>query len=190
RKMMTSGDRLAQVAAADLLNEVGVSIRGTSDQDRGGVTSTMAQDLIALLKSNSLQVREAAARALGKINPDPTVAAAALGNLLKTPSDEHLHQEAAQSLADMIQVVSSVQTNRMVSGVEANREDVIRTARAVIPAARPALTDLDPRVRRQGLEVVRQAAVAVGELVQDPKKSDELPPSGRPWSAMERMEVD
>src|SRR5262249_34348858 len=85
---------------------------------------------------------------------------------------------------------SSVQTNRMVSGVEANREDVIRTARAVIPAARPALTDLDPRVRRQGLEVVRQAAVAVGELVQDPKKSDDVPPSGRPWSAMERMEVD
>src|SRR5207248_4789748 len=48
RNSMKSGNPLVQTAAADLVNEVGVSIRGSAPEDAGGVMRSLAPDLVGL----------------------------------------------------------------------------------------------------------------------------------------------
>jgi HEAT repeat protein len=188
-RMMKSGDPLAEMAAADLLNEIGVSIRGSSEQGAGGVTRRLAPDLVDLLKSDDVRVRNAAARALGKINPDPVLAVPALGQLLRTPRDEPLHGTAATILGDMILVVSQIVAKSTTSDIVAKRGDLIRTVELVIPRLGPGITDPDPDVRRQALEGVRRAAAALGGLVGE-IKSEDFPPLGRAWSPDEQAIVE
>lgn len=194
RQAMQSGDAVEETAAADLLSEVGVSIRGSglpaAPEPPAGVASLMAPELIGLLKSRDAGVREAAARALGKIDPAPVEAAKALGGLLRPDQPVAVRLAATKSLGDIIQVAVAVQSARTPTGVVGTKQDVINAASATLAQLPPGLRDPDPRVRRQALEAVRQAAVALGELIEDPKKPEEFPPPGRPWSPEDRQFVD
>lgn len=188
-EMMQNG-RLSQLAAANLLEDVGTSIRGTGTEDKGGVTRALAPDLITLLKVNDVAVQEAAARALGKINADPTKAGPALGDLLKTSTDARLHRAAAAGLANLIQVVTQINKGRTtVTGVVAEPEDVIKAALAAVPAVGPGLTVEDSETRRSAAEALQNAALAMSELIGDPKPRQELPPEGRKLSEEEIKDI-
>jgi hypothetical protein len=95
REELKSADTSRQLAAADFLGEIGNSIRGTGagPEARRGLAAALAPDLADLLRGKNEVIDAAAARALGKIHPDPKVAIPALERALQ--SGQVLEQRAA-----------------------------------------------------------------------------------------------
>lgn len=179
----------SQLAAAELLEAIGVSIPDTG-ANTGGVARPLAPDLAALLKAPTPEVRVTAARALGRINPDPGVAGPALGDMLRTERDPALRRAAAAGLSSMIQTIVPIARERLLplrSMIDPKR-DMLQVGLAAVSAIGPAANDSDPEVRRLGLEVLQYAAVALAEMVGEP--NTELPASGRPWTKAERDQVE
>src|SRR5260370_38253482 len=66
---LKSSQPAQQIAAADLLGEIGIKVRGTGTHR--GLASTFAPDLATLLEDKNPAVVESAARAFGRVQPDP-----------------------------------------------------------------------------------------------------------------------
>lgn len=184
--VVKKGDAVGQLAVANMLGDMGVTVRGTGE-NKGGAARPLTADLVELLQSGNPAVREAAAKALGQINAEPTLAAPALGKVL---AGDQLPQRraAAIGLAGLVQVATQIQKGRTVTGIEASREDLIKTASAAAPIAGGASRDADAEVRRKAVETLQQSAIALGELVGEARK--DFPPEGRKWTPDEQMDVD
>src|SRR5262249_14437466 len=76
RDALQKGDATTCQAVATMLGEIGMHMRGVRTPT--GLTHVFDRDLAALLKHGTPAVREAAARALGRINPNLDVALPAL----------------------------------------------------------------------------------------------------------------
>jgi HEAT repeat protein len=125
----------------------------------------LTADVVTLLRDGTGAVRLSAARTLGKIGPDAVSAAPALGALLRDP-DPGLRVVVAESLTGIVDVA----THRAAASAEAPvtsamREDAVRTACAVIPAAALGLGDGQIPVRRRCVEVVGRSAALLAALV-------------------------
>jgi HEAT repeat protein len=178
RAAMEGGREAEQIAAAKLLAEIGINIRGADAVS--SLTRALAPDLAKLIQKGSPAVKEAAAVSLGSVNPDPKPAAAALGQLLRS-DDARLRRAAADGLKGIIQVIIQIHPakGKRSSGVEASRPDVVDVVTAVVPAVAPGLADRDAEVRRLSADAIYQAAVANSELVLEPTKTQRFPPAGR-----------
>lgn len=172
RDTIKRGDATARWATANFIGEVAtgaqaVGIKSPFVRER---IAELAPDLVELTKDPDVLVREAAARALGKIGPDPKTAVPALARILK--EDEAVpRRAAAEALGGMMRELSrsekkyGIQTRR-----ESLREEVITAGLAVLPVAGRAFgrtrTDPDPEVRRLSVEAIQQTAVALRELIE------------------------
>jgi HEAT repeat protein len=196
------GDSTSQLAAATLVGEIGSTIRAlTSDfdvielsiyRDPHGFGRSLAPYLVALIaKKGEPLVRQQAAWAMGKINPDPKVAVPALAALLKS-NDVADRLAASDALASMVSNLSALRkAGRVQSGVDVNREDIVKLAADVVPAAATKATAPEPdaEVRRNCLKAITQAAIAFDELIPDPRDVNKLLSSGRPLSEGEKKTV-
>jgi HEAT repeat protein len=124
------------------------------------LAAALAPDLADLLRGKNEVIDAAAARALGKIHPDPKVAIPALERALQ--SGQVLEQRAAAgALAALIRVVDQLSKDTRSD----SRGEVGEVGGQVVPAASRGLQNPDAEVRRKCGEALRQAAVALGELV-------------------------
>src|SRR5439155_11640389 len=119
-------------------------------------------------------VRATAARALGRINPDPAIAAPALSQMIQSEADPVLRRAAAQGLAALMQSVTDVARERLSTQSSAKpgqlddekiKQELVQAGVAAVQAAGPAAADNDPEVRRLALQVFQLAAVALADLV-------------------------
>jgi HEAT repeat protein len=171
RDTMKSGDDTARLAAATMVGEMGISIRGSTGSaglpDPGGFSRTMAPDLAKLVEHDpDPAVRSAAAQALANINPPPQVAADALRSLLNNP-DPALRRAASSSLMNLMQRIIQINPVRgkNILGVEASPAEIVQTGRAVVPVAAIGITDPDPQVRRNSADTIRLAGVALLDML-------------------------
>jgi HEAT repeat protein len=171
REVLRQGDATSRLAMLSMLGKMGTSVRAVGTAS--GFASMFAVDLAALIKQGDSHVREAAARALGLINPDPAVAVPALGGLLRA-REVSLRIAAADSLVSLIRVESNLASrNRLADAVEATRADMVRMGCAVVPLAARGLGDADPRVRRRSMEALGQTADGLQKLVVATRAADE-----------------
>jgi len=186
RDGLKSGKPDQQIAAANFLAEIGVKIRGPGAPR--GLTSTLAPDLIALLKDKRPEVVESAARALGRVNPDPQAAAPALQGLLKSGTVIE-RRAAADALVSLIQVVEVLSKDKGGRGVKASGQDIIEISQYVAQAAGRGLRDGDVVVRRRCALALQKAGASLGELISTPRAASALPPPGRKLSDSEKKDI-
>ncbi len=194
REAMKSGGVAGQLAATELLEAVGATLQDSGD-NKGGVTRPLASDVAALLKVNDPRVRATAARALGRINPDPASAAPALGGLLQSEQDVMVRRSAAAGLASLMQTTIELRKNGTTGNfyLFAKPEEVVAAGVAALDAAAPATGDEDPEVRRFAIDAIELTAAALAELILatgDQKTAADMPPVGRAWTPDERKFVE
>lgn len=187
RAVMQKGDPASQQAAAEMLADIGVGVRG--NLPKTGAAQELAPDLVRLTKSPVPKVRMAAARALGKIHGDAKPAATALGEMLKA-DEPALRKAAAEALDAMVENDLNTHKGRGTAVVEVNRGDLINAASAVVGAAAGASADPDAEVRKAAVDAIHHAAVALSELVFDPRPKLDFPPVERKLTDDERAEVE
>src|SRR5262249_9024060 len=114
-------------AVADMLGDMGTGVRSLDPEDRRGFTRTLTPELVKLVTNPALDdaARQAAARALGKINPDPDVAAPALKTLLQRGTTVGQRRAAVDGLGNLVRTVNQLQRRgKTQTGVETSREEV------------------------------------------------------------------
>jgi HEAT repeat protein len=160
-----------QVTVCDMLADLGVRTRGVGTQH--ALARDFGPDLAQLVAQGDPRLREAAARALAKIDADPALAVPALAGLLGA-EDPRLRVAAAEGLSDLIKTAADLAANtHSASGVTINRRQLVETGTAVVPAAALGLGDPAALVRRSCLEVIGRTALALNRLLLDPPGGDQ-----------------
>jgi HEAT repeat protein len=195
-RMVEKGDANGRIAVAVMLGEIGVSIRALDPADKNGLGRSFTPLLLTLMKKDEPRVRQEAARALGKVNPDPAKAVAALKELLDNKLVVDDRRAAAEGLGSMVNTVFQLQRQGPnASGVEALRGDVLGVSKEVVPAAGSRLDSKkegDPLVRRFALSAIHQVAAAFNTLIYDPENPADFPQHDRKyaqWSGKEKKKV-
>jgi HEAT repeat protein len=178
RQQLQSDNAIAKLAAATMIGEMGITVRGASTpegSDRGGLARVFAPDLARLAVNDVTPVRIGAATALSKINPEPKIAAPALGKVLQA-DDVVLRRSAGNGLARLIQEVTQLipARGKSVAGVVATPEDVVQMGAAVVPEAAKGLHDQDGDVRKGCVNAVLAAATALGDLLPAGREAEVL----------------
>jgi HEAT repeat protein len=172
RMGMRSGDPATQLATVAMIGEVGKTMRWASpDTDFG---RTLATELVEVLKnSKDAQLREAAARVLGKIYVDPKLAVPVLDRLLKSRvvSDR---RGALAGLGKMARNALELTPSRAsdMTGFKVKPGNAAAGAALVPPAASKGLADEDAEVRRLSAEAIREAARVLSGLIPEPRQRD------------------
>jgi len=205
RALLRTGSTPAKLAAITLISEIGMALRSgavskdlkLSDEDRarwarGGLARQFAPDLIALLRGGDSSVRQFAARALGKINPDPEPATKALGQLL-TGGTVMERRAAADGLLGLLQSLIQVTRTKSSSTADVYPEDLSRADRFVVRTAGLGVPDSDVTVRQICLEAIRLGASMLHEpplLIELPESQRaDFPPLGRKMTPAEQEDI-
>jgi HEAT repeat protein len=180
-ELMRVAEPARRAAAAGVIGETAAAARtlgGTVGSLRD--TAALTPDLIRLSEDRSVGVRAAAARALGKIEGDPTKVAPALKKLLTDPSRQ-ARVAAATALGEAIQIAAQQErSSRVLRSGQAVRADLLSTAAQVVPAAAVGLSPDQPRdVRLASITACQQVATALLDMF--PSVADTLtrPLTGR-----------
>jgi HEAT repeat protein len=188
REVLHHGDTTSRLAVLNILAKMGTSARGVNSKN--SIASGFASDLAGLVKQGDPGVCEAAARALGQINPDPEVAVGALSALLTNkPLAQRL--AAADGLVGLMKTVGLLAAqSRDPRSVEASRVDVVKAGGVVVPLAARWLRDEQPEIRRKCAEAIGQAALALNKLVLAPRSPDELEDRGESRQLVETEQAE
>jgi HEAT repeat protein len=163
RSLLSRGDATSRVAVADMLADIGVSVHGVGSAK--SLAHCFSSDLARLIAEGTPPVRTAAARALGQINPDLSVAVPALSGMLGA-AEESQRQAAAASLSSLMQVAGRLAARgHDPSAVAGSRRDFVAVGRAVLPVVSRALSDASPLVRSKGIETIGWAVAGANTLV-------------------------
>jgi HEAT repeat protein len=189
-KELRQGEVLAQLATLDVLGGLGGQVRSTGPL-AAALHAHLAGFTGPLVKlsgeAKSVDVRAAALRTLGRVQPNPLDASAALGQALA--ADEVALRRAAADAAGIL-LEEAFEDLRLGGGPEnPGRRDALAMAGPVIPVAGRALAERDAAVRRRGAEAVRQAAVLLAHAPLTPVAL-EWPPPGRPLTPQERQDIE
>ncbi|OAI49114.1 hypothetical protein AYO44_18595 [Planctomycetaceae bacterium SCGC AG-212-F19] len=176
-----------KLAVLTLLGEMGVNVYRTAGDRKVALAAKFAPKLIPLLKDPNADVRAAAARALGKINPDPEPATKAFAEMLARESAQD-RRAAADGLAGMMRVLVPMMVSRSSAPVvDMDRAEAVQRARVVAMAAGPGLKQDDPAARRACLEALHLAAHLLAELGNVLPRDIGAP--GRPPTAEEQARI-
>lgn len=182
-----SPDQDLRLAAIGMIGEMGASVRGVGT--RSGYAREFGPDLARIVVGGNPVLSAAAARALGKINPEPGPAAKSLGSRFSVNIVAE-RRAAAEGLVFIMKGVSLLAKGRSTTGVDATREDVVQAGAAVVPAAGLGIDDPDADVRRTCLEAIQLSGIALADLIADPRSRQEFPPEGRKLSEEDRKEIE
>jgi HEAT repeat protein len=194
-EVVVQGSAETRMAVAKLIGEMGSGIRALPMDDKSGFGRSLAPDLIMLMGQDNPGLRQAAARALGKIDPEPEVAVKALDRMLQS-NNVNDRRAASEALAEMVKIdLQAFKKNRAQTGVEISGDEVLDCANQVVRATPVCLNDKDVVVRRNGLEALFQATTALVDQIPGTGPGADLdreamPPSGRQWTQFERTRVN
>jgi hypothetical protein len=175
-----------RLAAITLLAEMGTTVRGAGEK-RLPLATDMTPQLVALLAEKDASLRDAAARGLGKILPEPMSATKALGALL-AGGDAAGRLAAADGLANMVRVLGLVTGSRVSMTLEVGRPEAITMAQLAMNALANGLADKDAAVRRRCLEAMPPAALLLADLGEVQVR--DLPPPTRFLSEEDRQKSE
>jgi HEAT repeat protein len=166
---LRSGDPATRLATITMIGEVGTTMPGASPDT--GFGRALATELLEVFKdSNDAQLREAAARVLGKIYVDPKLAVPVLDRLMKSRvvSDRRGAAAGLGKLArTALQLVARASD---ITDFKLKPGDAAAGAALVPPAASTGLADEDADVRRLSAGAIREAAGVLGGLVPEPRQ--------------------
>ncbi len=167
--VLASGDTGARAAVATLVGEFAVTTRGGTGGRANALVQLSFVDIARMLsaraaKDASPRVREAAARALGKVRAAPDVTATALEAILKdrtAPAD--VRRAAAEALIVLIHPATGTDRTGLVkqSSTTTQDSDVADFGKEIVHAAALGLDDPDPQVRRSSITAIEQVASAL-----------------------------
>jgi HEAT repeat protein len=171
RRLLKDGTAGVRIAVMDMLAEVGPSLR--SRQDPRGITGALAPEVADLVKNGATpRLRERAARALGLIFPDPTVALPPLLDLLASANLSE-RRAAANALVDLLRVANQLSSSSGgVATERVPRSYIVQLGTAILPAASVGLTNLDVQVRRLAAEAIEQTGAVLDNLVPQPRTGE------------------
>jgi HEAT repeat protein len=199
RNTLKEGDATKRLAAVYLLGELSNSTRSIGGRSVG--TSELVPDLISLLSDKDTQVKEAAARALGKVHPDLTVTVPAWKNMFQIGKASE-RQAVAEGLRNLLQEVALTAKNKPgariptglrppmgdpQSGQETLIKSIVQQSPSVTPLAGLGLKDADPQVRRLCAETVQVAAELLDDLIAE---SEGSLPADQPLAGPEQPGID
>jgi HEAT repeat protein len=172
QQLLKNGSPDVRLAVMDMLAEMGPSLR--SPQDPRGIAGALAPELAELVKNGDTpQLRTHAARALGLVFPDASVALPPLLDMLTSPNISQ-RRTAANALVDLLRVTN--QLSSRASGIEAERVPrgyIVQLGTALLPVASTGLSNVDPQVRRLAAEATQQLAAALDSQVPQPRTGEE-----------------
>jgi HEAT repeat protein len=177
----TQGDATNRLAVAQLLADMGATVRATTAAkarfpDLRGYARQFTPLLAKLTRDESPAVRQAAAQALGKINPDVSVAVPTLKAMLETGTVED-RRAAADALGNMQREIANLATKgKTQTGVEATPQEVIEVGAAVVPVAGLGVEDRDVGVRRLSLATLEAAGMTLTGRVLELFEAKDIPP--------------
>ncbi|HLN27396.1 MAG TPA: HEAT repeat domain-containing protein [Gemmataceae bacterium] len=160
RRILKSGSQGQRLAILTMISTSATQIR-TADQQKG-LGRVLGRELAEVVEHDpDIHVREAGTRALGEIFPDPGLAVKVLSTLLDS-KETSMRRAGAKALASLVRVASELANdNTWPTRVQAKRTDVAQAGLAVLPLISRAVADADAGVRREGVEAVRQVALAL-----------------------------
>lgn len=191
-KMASTGNANARLAVANLISEMGPTVRAVDPGERGGYCRSLEPLIAKLCVDPDIGVRQEALRALGNINGNPNQVAGVFRRALEKESEVGPRRLAADGLQQMIKVTTHLQKRgQTATGVEATRKDLLDVLQTVAPVAAVGVSDADSEVRMLSLQAVQTAAQALAELLEVPEGlgRQNFPPAGRRLSANERARI-
>jgi HEAT repeat protein len=177
RAALRQGDLDGRLRAVQMIGGLDLALRGAGE---GPLVRDFTDDLAGLTGPGPAALRQLAARTLGRINPEPGAAAAALGTLLND-ADPGLRAVAAEALGGL--VATAVSLDAAGDGRDPSHGDIVRVAAAAVPVAGRGLADAAAEVRRRCAEVLGQAADVLGALADDAAAPGEV----EDWPAYQRQ---
>jgi HEAT repeat protein len=207
-EVMKNGEPARRWAAANLIGEMGQRSQQIREMasltkqtiPRGeaqpaiptlspAVLTPFTEPLAQLTRSDQPALAEAAARALGRINPLPKIAVPALKALLEKGTVGE-QRAAAEALGNLVRVASQVEKiDRSSIGLDL-RKDLAAMTSEVVPVAGAALRrSSDVEVRRFSLQAIQLAAISLADVLMPPAQPSEFPPSDRPPTREERERI-
>jgi HEAT repeat protein len=163
RRVLQQGDMTSRLAVLNMLTELGTTM--PEPGSRKSLASRFAGDLVELMKSGDPAMKEATARTLGLINPDPAVALPALKSMLDSKNVSQ-RMAAVESLVNLMHVMAQlISQHGNPFAVETSRKEVVQLGCAVVPLAARTLQDDQAGVRRGAVEAIGKAAQTLSQLV-------------------------
>lgn len=173
------GDPVAIRKILDQLAETAEASRSRGEPS--GLPAAFGPDVADLVRQGPPGTRTAAARTLGRIDPDLAVAVPALSELLQSP-DPSLRQAAVEGLAGLVQSAAQCVARPAVEGPSrGNHLEAAARAAEVLPVVTRGLNDWHPGVRRAAVGAARTVALALGRMIPDPPPADALDAAEAEW---------
>jgi HEAT repeat protein len=182
RTIVASGDADSKAAVANLVTELGLTVRAPLPPDklpkigdtaslddfrrehRSGFSRSLTDEMIQLTKADSQFVRLNALRALGGINPDPTRAAAVFADQLSS-KDVRARRVAADGLLRLVSIANYLREESLKKPpVSATDLDVLAATAEVVRRAPDGLADADTIVRGRCAETMHVSGSVLSEL--------------------------
>ncbi len=183
RELLRNGSAQDCLAVVNLLGEMGPTLRDMGSKH--GLASSFAPDLALVIKQRPSPVRDAATTAMGRINPEPSIAIPAIAQLLAEPETAK-HMTAAEALFALVRTVMELPApGQSTTGIEVTRREIVAVAQAVTPVAARGLRDGDPQVRTRCMQAIGLAATALRDTIREPS-----PPDNPADMAVYKQQVD
>jgi HEAT repeat protein len=181
-----SRDPNSRLAVANVIAEMGPSIRAVGDKDRSGFARSLTPLVVQLAQDSDLGVRQEALRALGSINAAPPEATKVFKHVLQHDQAVGPRRIAADGLGQLLKVLAHLhKRSKSSAGVYAEPAEMLAALQEVIQSAPAGARDADPQVRYLSVEALQTAAQTVRELTPDVHAKKKFPPPGRPLSEVE-----
>ncbi|MCI0376214.1 MAG: HEAT repeat domain-containing protein [Gemmataceae bacterium] len=176
-----------RLAAANLLAEMGPTVKSLAPADRAGFARSLTPEVIRLAKDKELGVRQEGLRALGSIFAKPQDAVPVFAHTLRNDGLGP-RRIAADGLAQLVRVAAHLYRHGKTNApVEVTRDDVDAALTQVIPACSIGVQDEDPQVRHLCLIALQDASKALADLIKDGEPKDKFPTSF--FSEEQRAEI-
>ena len=163
------------VTASVIVGMVGETAEELRKQDDGaGFMRSLGPDLAAVTRRGDVRLRAEAARVIGQIQAEATVAAPALADLLQA-QEPALRRAAVDGLTVLLDAVGAELHH--AGGPKfgsADRGELLRTATVFLTAVGRALADPSAENRRAAAFAVGKAAAFTAQLIPDPPSADQF----------------
>jgi HEAT repeat protein len=166
RQVFARHEATSAAVAVGMLADMANAARTAGDS--AAYLRPFGADLADLVVSAPPKVQAPAARALGLIEPDISVALPALAHLLQAP-DPALRCAASEGLYELLQnaALSATRDGPLQQTAE-SRQAAIQATCSILPVAGKGLADWHVEVRRRCIATVGAAAAALGRMIPEP----------------------